>query len=522
VEIPVNTTAEVWLPASNGATVYEGVVPAQSASGVQFLRTENGATVWSVGSGSYAFSWAQQVVVTGLMATPGNAQVSLAWQPAADAASYNVKRSLASGGPYTTIATGITGTSYSDSGVTNGTTYFYVVSGVGPAGEGGNSSEVNATPNAATISVPNFGFETPVTTTYVYNPSGGSWTFSGAGGNGSGVTTNGSAFTSSNPAAPQGTQVAFVQRTGSFSQALSGFAPGGVYTVTFSAANRATPGYNSAESWDVRIDGATKASFSNKPTTYADYTATFTASATSHTLSMVGTGGSDTTVFIDNIRITGATPPAPTALGATTVSSSQINLTWSASSGAGGYLVKRSTSSGGPYTQVANVTGTSYADSTTLLPGTAYYYVVSAVNPVGAGDNSSEAGTMTFTALEQWRLANFGSIANTGNAADSADPDGDGRSNKLEYATATNPTIADGGQAATLGTSPDGTKLTLKFQRIADPNLTYEVQATDDFSTWNVIWSSSGSQNVAGEVEVSDSELMTAHTKRFLRLRVNP
>jgi hypothetical protein len=129
---------------------------------------------------------------------------------------------------------------------------------------------------------------------------------------------------------------------------------------------------------------------------------------------------------------------------------------------------------------------------------------------------------MTFTALEQWRLANFGSIANTGNAADSADPDGDGRSNKLEYATATNPTIADGGQAATLGTSPDGTKLTLKFQRIADPNLTYEVQATDDFSTWNVIWSSSGSQNVAGEVEVSDSELMTAHTKRFLRLRVNP
>jgi alpha-L-rhamnosidase len=538
VEIPVNTTSEVWLPASDGATVYEGSVPAKNASGVQFLRTENGATVWSAGSGSYAFSWAQQVVVTGLMATPGNAQVSLAWQPAANAASYNVKRSLVSGGPYTTITTGITGTAYSDGGVTNGAAYYYVVSGVGPAGEGGNSSEVSATPNAATISVPNFGFETPVTTTFAYNPTGGSWAFSGAAGNGSGVTTNGSGFTSSNAAAPQGTQVAFLQRTGTISQTLSGFAPGGVYTITFSAANRATSGYNGTQSWDVRIDGVTKASFSNKPTTYADYTATFTASATSHTLSMVGTGGSDTTVFIDNIRITGATLPAPTGLGATTVSSSQINLTWSASSGATGYSLKRSTSSGGPYTQVANVTGTSCADTASLATGTPYYYVVSAINPVGAGANSSEASATTFTTVQQWRLQNFGTTSNTGNAADTADPDGDGLSNLVECAIGSDPNVSNTAAAPQVGVS--GGKLTLSFTRnTAATDVTLRVTGTDDLTgSWTELARSTGGAafsvitsgatvlesgtGALRNVQVGDvfSTHDPAHPKRFLRLKV--
>lgn len=87
---------------------------------------------------------------TGLTATPGNAQVSLAWSPSAGATSYNVKRSPVSGGPYTTLASGITSLAHTDTTVTNGTTYYYVVSAVNAAGESANSSQASATPAAAT------------------------------------------------------------------------------------------------------------------------------------------------------------------------------------------------------------------------------------------------------------------------------------------------------------------------------------------------------------------------------------
>jgi subtilisin family serine protease len=90
---------------------------------------------------------------TGLTANAGNAQVSLSWNLVGTANSYRVKRSTTSGGPYTTIATGLANTSYLDTNVTNGTTYFYVVSAVNGVGEGPNSSQVSATPSSV-ISLP--------------------------------------------------------------------------------------------------------------------------------------------------------------------------------------------------------------------------------------------------------------------------------------------------------------------------------------------------------------------------------
>ena len=86
---------------------------------------------------------------TGLTATAGNGQVSLTWNASAGATSYNVKRSTASGGPYTTISSPTT-TSYSDTSVTNGTPYYYVVSAVNSAGESANSTQASATPSATT------------------------------------------------------------------------------------------------------------------------------------------------------------------------------------------------------------------------------------------------------------------------------------------------------------------------------------------------------------------------------------
>jgi len=85
---------------------------------------------------------------TGLIATPGDAQVTLSWTTSAGATGYQVKRSTTSGGSYATVGSPTAG-NYTDTAVTNGTPYYYVVSAVNAAGESPNCSEVNATPVAA-------------------------------------------------------------------------------------------------------------------------------------------------------------------------------------------------------------------------------------------------------------------------------------------------------------------------------------------------------------------------------------
>jgi len=170
---------------------------------------------------------------TGLQATAGNAQVSLTWNASTGATSYNVKRSTTSGGPYTRISSPTTA-SDTDTGLTNGTPYYYVVTAVNSAGESAASSQATATPT------------TPVTI----------------------------------PAAPTGLQA--------------------------------------------------------------------------------------------------------------TAGNAQVSLTWSASTGATSYNVKRSTTSGGPYTKISSPSTTSYTD-TDLTNGTPYYYVVTAVNSAGESNPSAQA-----------------------------------------------------------------------------------------------------------------------------------
>jgi hypothetical protein len=149
--------------------------------------------------------------------------------------------------------------------------------------------------------VPDAGFENPTLTTFQYNPTGSSWTFNG----GSGISRNASAFTSANPPAPEGFQVAFLQGAGAtISTQLNGLTPGAEYLLVFSAAQRA--GYIS-QTWNASIAGSVIGSFAppNTATNYQDYSATFTASATSSLLAFEGTNlnGGDTTVFIDNVRV---------------------------------------------------------------------------------------------------------------------------------------------------------------------------------------------------------------------------
>ena len=90
---------------------------------------------------------------TGATATAGNAQVTIAFAAAAGAASYSIKRATSAAGTFTTIATGLTTTSYTDATAANGTTYFYVVTAVNGA-TSVDSAQVSATPVAPLAPAP--------------------------------------------------------------------------------------------------------------------------------------------------------------------------------------------------------------------------------------------------------------------------------------------------------------------------------------------------------------------------------
>ena len=89
---------------------------------------------------------------TGLTATAGNGVVNLTWTASATATSYGVSRGTASGGPYTSLGSP-SATAYADSAVTNGTTYYYVVSATNANGTSANSAPASATPTGPSTSV---------------------------------------------------------------------------------------------------------------------------------------------------------------------------------------------------------------------------------------------------------------------------------------------------------------------------------------------------------------------------------
>jgi fibronectin type 3 domain-containing protein len=84
-----------------------------------------------------------------------------------------------------------------------------------------------------------------------------------------------------------------------------------------------------------------------------------------------------------------AAPANPTGL-TTTAGHTQVVLSWTASSGASSYTLKRATTSGGPYTDLITLSATSYTD-VNLANGTPYYYVVTAHNTAGSSAHSTQA-----------------------------------------------------------------------------------------------------------------------------------
>ncbi len=259
---------------------------------------------------------------TGFTATAGDTQVSLTWTASSGATSYHVKRSMTGGGPYTQLSSP-TATSYMDAGLTNGTKYYYVVSAANANGESANSAEVNATPTLAVPAAP-----TGLVATAGNAQVGLTWT------------------------ASAGAATYHVERSST---------SGGPYTQI---ANPASPGYT-----DTGLTNGTKYYYVVSAVNASG------ESAYSSEAKATPTGGVQT-------------PPTPLGLIAT-AGNAQVVLSWLSSRGATSYPVKRSTTSGGPYTQIANPTAATYTD-TGLTNGTPYYYVVSAVNSAGESVHSAQ------------------------------------------------------------------------------------------------------------------------------------
>jgi glucuronoarabinoxylan endo-1,4-beta-xylanase len=407
----------------------------------------------------------------GLVVASGMEHATLNWLASSNATSYNVKRSMTNGGPYT-IAASVTTTNCTDSGLTSGTTYYYVVSAANAGGESADSDQASATPTAAakltgTIigtagSWSSSGntiakvFDNNLTTFFDGPDANGDWAGLDFGVGVSNVITRikycprsgfesrmvGGVFQGANQAdfsdavtlATVATQpatgvftsvsvssaaafryVRYLSPNGGFGNVAEvefyGYqftsapvlpAPGGLMAAAVSSSqiNLVWNGLPNAASYNVKRSTTSGGSYTVVVTgvTATNYTDSILADGTTYfyVVSAVNLGGESA----NSVPASATTmPAAPAGLTAVAVSATQIGLTWNAVTTATGYRVKRSTTSGGPYTPVATgVAPTSYTD-TGLLNGTTYYYVVSALNLAGESTNSSPVGVTTKTYL---------------------------------------------------------------------------------------------------------------------------
>ena len=277
---------------------------------------------------------------TNLVATGSNARVALSWSaPSSNGGSsvtgYKVYRGTTSGTETLLTSVGTT-TSYSDTAVTNGTTYYYEVSAVNGVGEGAKSAEASATP--ATVTVP--GAPTNLAATGSNARVALSW--SAPSSNGGSSVTGYKVYRGTT----SGTETLLTSVGTTTSYSDTAVTNGTTYYYEVSAVNGVGEGAKSAE-----------------------------ASATPAT-----------------------TPGAPQGLTARQATSKGVTLTWSAPASNGGaaitgYKLNRSTRSGREtsYVTVSCTTSTcSYTDTGTNSR-TTYYYNVAATNRVGTGPVSNQA-----------------------------------------------------------------------------------------------------------------------------------
>jgi fibronectin type 3 domain-containing protein len=354
----VTTTSFTNTGLTNGTTYYYTVAAVNSA-GISPQSNEASATPVLVQA-------TPPSAPQSLSATGQSNSVTLSWiAPASDGGSpitgYDVFRGTTAGGESTTpLATNVTATTFTDSGVTNGTTYFYIVKAVNAVGVSPQSGEASATPQAVAPSAP---------TGLV-----------ASGGNGQ-VTLSWVA-----PASDGGS-------------AITGY---NVYRGTTAGGESTTP-------LATGVPGTTftDASVTNGTTYYYTVAAVNAVGVSPHSAEASATPNQPATV-----------PTAPQGLTAAG-GNGTVNLSWGPPSSNGGaavtgYDLYRGTTPGGESaTPVAtNITGLSFTD-TGLVNGTTYYYTVAAINAVGTSPQSAEASATPRASVPS---APLGVVASAGNA----------------------------------------------------------------------------------------------------------
>ncbi len=154
-------------------------------------------------------------VPTGVVATPGNTQVSLSWTASANAQSYKVYRGATLVGSPTT-------TSFVDTGLVNGTSYTYTVVAVNGTASSAASAGVSATPLA---------------------PAPGAATLVGTAGNNQVTLTWGAVPTATSYRVYRGAALLASPTTTSYTDTTA--VNGTAYTYTVVAVNQTTPGPSS-------------------------------------------------------------------------------------------------------------------------------------------------------------------------------------------------------------------------------------------------------------------------------------
>ena len=247
-------------------------------------------------------------------------------------------------------------------------------------------------PTAHAAALVNPSFEIPALSSYQYNPTGTGigWTFSSQ----SGIQHNGSAWNAAT--APDGVQTAFVQRTGSISQALSLNA--GTYALSFKAAQRS----GQIQPVQVTVDGTQIGSLVSPPSgSFTAFSIPFSVvSSGTHTLTFTGTDPNDKTTFIDAVALSSSSVVATTTTLASSLNPSTTGtsvtftttVTGSAPTGNVGFTADGTTLTG--CAAVALPTGSANSKiatcSTTTL-GTGTHSIVA----IYAGDAANSGSTST-------------------------------------------------------------------------------------------------------------------------------
>jgi fibronectin type 3 domain-containing protein len=145
VPVAVDVTSVAASQATNGGLLSLRITqPTNSLNGlIQFCSKEHPTISWRPML-TYRPSFGASPAGLTANAVSAN-QISLSWTASGGAAYYNLRRSLASGGPYTIVAQGIMTTNYNDTSPTSGTTFYYAVTAVYSGGESANSTPANAT-----------------------------------------------------------------------------------------------------------------------------------------------------------------------------------------------------------------------------------------------------------------------------------------------------------------------------------------------------------------------------------------